>query len=88
MIDVVSHHRSLAIRKPSGKTSLRSINVDCPRSDAQNYAPPISAKVHENSGILKPLGIVHRSAQSPCLIGHDDDDQAIHARKAGRGATV
>ena len=30
MIDIVSHHRILAIFKPGGKTSLQPIGIYCP----------------------------------------------------------
>jgi hypothetical protein len=62
MIDIVSHHRILAIFTLGGKSSLRPISTDCPRSDAKNYAEPITAKLRESAGVPRPLGIVARSA--------------------------
>jgi hypothetical protein len=58
MIDIVLHAQSLAIFTSRGKASLRSSGVDWPRSDAKNYAEPITAKLRESAGILRPLGIV------------------------------
>jgi hypothetical protein len=62
MVDIISHHRILAIFSPGGKTSLLPIAVDCTRSDAKNYAEPISAKLLESRAFARPLGIVGRSA--------------------------
>jgi hypothetical protein len=62
MIDIVSHHQSLAIFAPGGKTSLRTIGTDCPTSKAKNYAEPITAKLLNSGDIQRLLGIVGRSA--------------------------